>query len=199
MSDPKTLLQMAGAPLDAPALSDSVLVIIDAQNEYVSGAVPLVGMDQALGELKSLLGRVRTAGAPVIHIAHKGAPGGVFDRDANNGQIIDVVAPMGDEAVIEKALPNAFQGTDLHDQIRATGKATVIFTGFMSHMCVSSTMRVALDLGLSSAVAASACTTRDLPDGQGGVVPAAELHRAAMTALSDRFGIVVHNVGDFPD
>ena len=42
---PKTLLQMAGADLDPSALSKSTLLIIDAQNEYRSGGIPLPGVD----------------------------------------------------------------------------------------------------------------------------------------------------------
>ncbi|MBT3172251.1 MAG: cysteine hydrolase, partial [Rhodospirillaceae bacterium] len=47
MSEPKTLLQMAGADLTPNALSESALVLIDCQMEYVSGAVPLPGVADA--------------------------------------------------------------------------------------------------------------------------------------------------------
>lgn len=63
----------------------------------------------------------------------------------------------------------------------------------MTHMCVSSTVRAALDLGYRSTVIASACATRDLPDGLGGVVDAATLHRAALAALGDRFAVIAPN------
>ncbi len=69
----------------------------------------------------------------------------------------------------------------------------MIFAGFMTHMCVSSTIRAAVDLGYGAAVVAEACATRDLPDGQGGVVAVADLHRAELAALADRFAIVVAN------
>ena len=71
---PKTLLQMAGAPAAPSKLSDAVLVVVDAQREYVDGKLPLSGVGQALAEIGKLLARARAAGTPVIHIQHKGKP-----------------------------------------------------------------------------------------------------------------------------
>ena len=90
-----------------------------------------------------------------------------------------------------KHLPNAFAGTDLDATIRATGRKELIVAGFQTHMCVSSTVRAALDLGWRTTVVDAASATRDLPDGNGGVVPAAALHRATLAALADRFAVVV--------
>ena len=45
MTEPKTLLQMAGASLAPPRLSDAVLVVVDAQGEYREGRLPLDGID----------------------------------------------------------------------------------------------------------------------------------------------------------
>ena len=52
-------------------------------------------------------------------------------------------------------------------------------------------VRAAVDLGFGCTVVAGACATRDLPDGQGGVIAAGPLHRAELAALADRFAIVV--------
>jgi nicotinamidase-related amidase len=60
----------------------------------------------------------------------------------------------------------------------------------MTHMCVSSTVRVALDLGYRTTVAESACGTRDLPDGQEGKILADVVHQVALAELADRFAII---------
>lgn len=60
----------------------------------------------------------------------------------------------------------------------------------MTHMCVSSTARAALDLGYRVTVAGDAAATRDLPDPSGGVISADALHRAALAELGDRFAVV---------
>jgi hypothetical protein len=48
-------------------------------------------------------------------------------------------------------------------------------------------------------VIASACATRDLPDGRDGIIPAEVVHRANLAALADRFARVVESVDEIPD
>jgi nicotinamidase-related amidase len=190
MSPAKTLLQLAGADLRPPSLADATLVIIDAQNEYLDGKLALPGAVPALAALARLLGRAREAGAPVVHVQHKGRPGGLFDLEARGGAIIEAAQPVGSEAVLHKPLPNAFAQTELDATLKRLGRSQIVFAGFMTHMCVSSTARAALDLGYKATVAADATATRDLPDPMGGTISADALQRAALAALADRFAIV---------
>ncbi|WP_424814486.1 cysteine hydrolase family protein [Roseococcus sp. YIM B11640] len=190
MTEPKTLLQLAGASLAPPRLADAALVVIDAQGEYREGRLPLEGIDPALEVLSGLLERARAAGALVIHVAHKGRAGGLFDRDAAGGAILAAAAPRAGEVVVEKPLPNAFAQTELAE--RLGGRKELVIVGFQTHMCVSSTARAALDLGYRVTIAADACATRALPDpvtGKG--ISGAEIHRHALAELADRFAIVV--------
>lgn len=199
MSAPKTLLAMAGAPGDAPPLRDCAVVVIDAQREYVDGALPLPGVATALAHIGALLARARAAGAPVVHVRHLGRAGGLFDPDAPRGAIADAAKPAAGETVVGKKLPNAFAGTELHETLAATGKRNIVVCGFMTHMCVSSTVRAALDLGYRSIVPAAATATRDLPDPlTGTTVPAAALQAASLAALSDRFATVVADETSLP-
>ncbi|MCC7272389.1 MAG: cysteine hydrolase [Alphaproteobacteria bacterium] len=188
----KTLMQMAGAsPVPAP-LGESVVVVIDAQQEYVDGRLPLPGAAPALAAIARLLARARAAGTPVIHVAHVGKAGGLFDPDGPGGQIATPARPEPGETVVTKGLPNAFAGTGLQSALRATGRSTLVLAGFMTHMCVSSTARAALDLGWRTTVVADATATRALPDPTGGAdIDAEALQRAALAALSDRFATVV--------
>jgi nicotinamidase-related amidase len=191
MNAPKTLLQMAGAPLEPSRFSESAVIIIDAQNEYVNGKLPLPGVDAALGNISILLKAARAAGAPVIHVQHKGRAGGLFDPGAEAFKLAKQAASESGEAIVEKPLPNAFAQTNLQDVLTKTGKKSLIVAGFMTHMCVSSTVRAALDLSYRTTVVADAAGTRDLPDPTGGpALSAAELHRAALAGLADRFAIV---------
>jgi len=186
----KTLLQMAGADLTPPKLADAAVVLIDAQREYVDGALPLPGAAAALDRIEALLAAARSAGAPVVHVRHKGRPGGLFDHEKTAYQPAPQAAEIAGEAVVDKALPNGFAGTDLKDVLDATGRKRLVFAGFMTHMCVSSTARAALDLGFHATIPADACATRDLPRPNGGVISAADLHEAELAALADRFAIV---------
>jgi nicotinamidase-related amidase len=191
MSEARTLLQMAGVNAGPAKLSDAAVVVIDAQNAYVSGKLPLAGVDAALAQIANLLTAARAAGAPVIHIAQRGRPGGLFDPNGPNFKFAAQAAPRAGEAVVEKPLPNSFAKTDLEAKLHATGKKTLVIAGFMTHMCVSATARSALDHGYSVTVASDAAATRNLPDPLGGPdLPAEQVHRIALAELADRFATV---------
>lgn len=199
MSDPKTLFELAGATLAPHRLADSAVLMIDAQMEYVTGRLPLAGIEAALGEGAALLDAARAKGRPVVHVRHRGRPGGLFDAEGEFFAIAAPVAPRGGEPVVEKAAPNAFAGTDLDAVLKGLDAKTLIVAGFMTHMCVSSTVRAALDLGYGCTVLAPACATRDLPDGSGGIVAAADLHRIELAALADRFAMIANRLDQVAD
>jgi nicotinamidase-related amidase len=189
----KTLLELAGADLAPPKLRDACLILIDLQNEYLDGPVAVPDAAAAIANAAHLLQHARDSGTPIFHIAHRGKASGLFDRAASRGQIAEAVAPLPGESILEKTLPNAFAGTALEAQLKATQRANIILAGLMTHMCVSSTARAALDLGFRTAVAADCCATRALPDGHGGTIDAGTVHKVALAELSDRFAIVVHD------
>jgi nicotinamidase-related amidase len=190
MTAPKTLLELSGADLNPPKLAESCLVLIDIQNEYRAGPLALPDAEPAIALAAKLLARARNSGAAIFHIAHKGRAGSLFDRAADRGAIVAELAPLAGELVIEKELPNAFAGTDLKAQLAASGRKNIVLAGFMTHMCVSSTARAALDLGFRTTIDADSCATRDLPDGRGGTLAARTIHEVALAELSDRFAII---------
>jgi nicotinamidase-related amidase len=190
MATPKTLLELSGADLKPPRLRDAALIMIDLQNEYLAGPIALPDAASAIANAAKLLARARAAGGRIFHIAHKGRPGGLFDRSTERGAIVSALAPLPDEPVIEKGLPNAFAGTDLRALLAATGHNDIVLAGLMTHMCVSSTARAGLDLGFRITVDADSCATRDLPDRRGGTIAAATIHDIALAELSDRFAII---------
>lgn len=147
MAQPKTLQDLAGVASGPPPVSDAALVLIDCQHEYIDGLLPLHDVESALAEGSRVLGFARANDIPVLHIQHRGREGGLFDPTTARFKLAEAVKPAGGERVIEKALPNAFAGTDLQQALEATGRKNLIVAGFMTHMCVSSTVRAALDLG----------------------------------------------------
>ncbi|MGK9167792.1 isochorismatase family protein [Inquilinus limosus] len=196
---PKTLLDHSGVRPEPAALSEAVLVLIDMQREYSDGQLALPGCGPAVEAAAELLARARRLGSPIIHVLNERKPGGLFDPTGPYVAPIAAVAPAAGEVVVKKGLPNAFAGTALAERIAATGRRKLVTVGFMTHMCVDATTRSAVDHGLFSTVVAAACASRDLPDPLGGVRPAAEVHRAALTALADRFAAVVAKGGAVPD
>ncbi len=132
---------------------------------------------------------------PVAHWPAQGKGDGLFGPDSAYFAIAPQVAPARGEAVVGKVVPNALADGVLDARLKELGAANIIVAGFMTHLCVSTTARAALDLGYGCTVLAPACATRDLPDGQGGVVPAEDLHRVEIAALADRFAMIATDVG----
>lgn len=188
-----TMLQMAGAAPTPATMANGVLVIIDAQREYTDGLLPLSGVATAVEALAVLLGKARKAGAPIVHVRHKGSPTGkAFNPTLSGFEIVKQLTPRDGEMIVDKGLPNAFAGTELANHLKASGRKNLIVGGFMTHMCVSATVRSATDHGFMSTVAADTVATRDLPDATGGATVAADaVNRITLAALSDRFAWVV--------
>ena len=76
-------------------------------------------------------------------------------------------------------------------------KAPITLVGFMTHMCVNSTTRMAFNLGYRNTVVAGAAATRTLP-GPTGTVTASVLQNASLAALADLFAVVVRSGADVP-
>ncbi len=192
-NNPSTLLKLAGGQYNQLDWSNCAIVFIDFQNEYVDGVMALGELGTAaIANARLLLDKARSENIPIFHIAHHGEENGnVFDPLSSNVAIVDGLQPIDNEKIITKKHPNAFYDTELNALIQATGKQQIIFAGFMSHMCVSSSVRAAFDLGFDNFVFHDACATRDLPDVKGSAIKAEVVHNAAMAALQDRFACLL--------
>ena len=182
----KTMFQLTGRGYAAANLSNASLLIIDAQNEYLSGPLALSGMDAATANIARLLDAARKARRPVIHIHHLGTVGGMFDPQGERGAFIKGLEPQGDELIIEKRMPNAFNDTGLQKALENLGSLDVIVCGFMSHSSVSTTVRAAKDYGLRCTLVEDACATRDLPTPDG-IISAAQVQKTEMAIMNDNF------------
>ena len=101
------ILDLLGATPENARLSNSVLVIIDAQREYVDGALPLAGINEALVVGGELLQRARAATTPVVHVLHRGG-GPLFDPQGLGFQPAAPLIPQAGEAVVEKTMTQRF-------------------------------------------------------------------------------------------
>jgi nicotinamidase-related amidase len=188
---PKTLLELAGATPAPASLKDATLVVIDAQNEYVSGPIALPGVGPALGAIADLLAAARAAGTPVVHLAHR-ASAGVFVEGTEGAEIAPQASPKDGEPVFKKELPNGFTNPDFKPALEKLGRKNLILTGFMTHMCVDSTARAAVDLGYGVTIVENATASRPLPGAVGKAARSAqEVHDGALAGLADLFAVVV--------
>lgn len=88
--------------------------------------------------------------------------------------------------MIEKLHPGSFTGTDLEDFIKGTGKSKLVLTGYMAHVCVSTTARQAAEKDYDVILAEDAIGDRNIPG-----VDAEDLVRTTLAELADVFGTVV--------
>lgn len=200
MNRPKTLFELAGLSLPPASWQTAVLLLIDHQREYdVGGGLELPEVVGAKKRIGDLLAQARAKGTPVFHVAHHGKPGGLFDPTGSNSAFMTELQPKDGETTVVKSLPNSFAKTELADLLAKAGRKELIVAGFMTHMCVSATVRAAIDNGYFSTVVSEACATRDLPDPCGGAVPADVVHQVALCELADRFAIVVKDASGIRD
>lgn len=176
-----------------PPPRDSVLILVDLQNDYFAGgAFPLDGAEAAIRNAHALLTAWRQRALPVVHIRHETLrPGATFFRPGTPGaHIHPLVAPQDAEPVVLKHFPNSFRGTNLQDHLTAVDAKHLVVAGMMTNMCVDATVRAAFDLGYSVTVAADACAAANLAfDGE--AIPARQVHGAFLAALAMVYGAVV--------
>lgn len=73
----KSFRQLVGQADGTASTSDSALIIIDAQNEYASGALTVTNAAASGKAIASLLEKYRSANGKLVHVLHKvpeGAP-----------------------------------------------------------------------------------------------------------------------------
>ena len=86
---------------------------------------------------------------------------------------------------------SAFIGTDLEERLRAEGAQTVAIVGLTTDHCVSTTVRMAANLGFETWLLEDATATyeRRSPDGE--LIPAETMHRTAIASLHEEFAEVI--------
>lgn len=102
------------------------------------------------------LERSRVAGA---EIGSPGPLGRLLVRGEYGHDFIDELAPASGEIVIDKPGYSAFVNTDLHERLRARAIDTLILSGVSTEVCVSSTLRSAVDLGYLCITVRDACAS----------------------------------------
>jgi len=158
------------------------LLVIDVQNEYFTGALPIT---HPVGHLETIL-RVMDAAAgrvPIVVIQHHFPQPEMpfFQKGAPGWQLHPEVSQRPSDLRIEKTLPGSFTGTVLEAWLRERGIDTVAIAGYMSHMCCDTTARQAVHLGFKSEFLSDATGTLPLSN-SAGQVTAEELHRSILCA-----------------
>jgi nicotinamidase-related amidase len=121
------------------------------------------------------LQRSRRAGA---EIGAQGPMGRLLVRGERGHDFIDALQPRPGELVIDKPGYGAFEGTTLGQALVVRGITTLLLCGITTEVCVSSTLRSAVDRGYRCFTIGDACAAAD-PD----------LHAAALRMIEVEGGI----------
>ncbi|MCA3130829.1 MAG: cysteine hydrolase family protein [Betaproteobacteria bacterium] len=89
----------------------------------------------------------RNRGAPSLRIGDTGPMGRILVAGEPGAAIIDAVAPLPGEIVIDKPGKGAFYATALPELLRHRGISHLVFAGVTTEVCVQTTMREANDRG----------------------------------------------------
>src|SRR4051812_33129605 len=137
----------------------------------------------AEANIARLLAAWRGAGLPVFHAVHDSIDPDSPLRPASPGNAVKPeAAPLPGEPVVRKDVNSAFIGTNLDLLLRRAGIGSLLVAGLTTDHCVSTTIRMAANLGYAVAVAADACATFDRPGPDGARYPAALVHEIALAS-----------------
>ena len=158
------------------------LLVIDVQNEYFTGALPITHphghLQQILAAMDAAAGKI-----PIVVVQHHFAdPTKPFFQKGTPGwELHPEVKSRPYDLLVEKTLPGSFTGTPLEAWLREHAIDTVTIAGYMTHMCCDTTARQAVHLGWTVEFLRDATGTLDLSNA-GGEVTAEELHRSILCA-----------------
>lgn len=168
------------------------LIVIDVQNEYVTGDLPIEFPDvqTSLANIGRAIDAAHAAGVPVVVVQNVApATSPLFARGSVGAALHSVVGSRAHDHFVEKSLPSAFAGTDLADWLAAREIDTLTITGYMTHNCDASTIIHALHAGLAVEFLHDA--TGSVPyDNSAGFASAEEIHRVFSVVLQSRFAAV---------
>lgn len=119
--------------------------------------------------------RSALAGAP---IGACGPLGRLLIRGERGHGIIDELGPAGGEPIVDKPGYCAFYQTDLELLLKARDIRQVILTGVTTEVCVSSTLRGAVERGFDCLAVGDACASGNM-----------DLHRAALAMVEVEGGL----------
>lgn len=169
----------------------TALLLIDMQKGFLGERWPERNNPQAEKNMLLVLDYFRRTGQEIIHICHRSQDStGSFYQETDREFMIGF-EPLDGEAVFEKAVNSAFIRTDLEDYLHQHEIANLVIVGLTLPHCVSTTTRMAGNLGFEVTLLSDATATFALPDLNGELIDPNILHQVHLASLQDEFARVV--------
>lgn len=172
--------------------ANAALLIIDVQRGLDDPKYGRRNNPDAEANIARLLVAWRRAGWPVVHVQHLStSPDSPLRPDSPGVAIKPEAAPIEGEPLIRKRVNGAFIGTNLEPYLRDRGIGSLVVVGLTTDHCVSSTVRLAGDLGFETYVVADATAAFEMESHDGRRFSAEDIHAVALVNLQDEFAAII--------
>lgn len=171
---------------------NAALILVDVQQGHdVRARSAARNNPDAEHNIARLLDHWRADGRPLFHIQHHSTePDSPLRPDRPGVAFKPEAQPLPGEPVIQKSVNSAFIGTDLAERLQELAIGTVVICGLVTPHCVSTTARMAANLGFQTYVVDDATAAFDVIAHTGERLPAEQVHRVALANLHDEFATI---------
>jgi nicotinamidase-related amidase len=170
----------------------AALLVIDVQRGLDHPKYGRRSTPEAEANIARLLAAWRAAGWPVVHVQHLStSPDSPLRPELPGVEIKPEAAPLEGEPLFQKHVNAAFVGTGLEGFLRDNGITSVVVVGLTTDHCVSSTARLAGDLGFETYVVADATAAFEGVGYDGRRFSAEDVHAVALLHLQGEFATIL--------
>lgn len=167
------------------------LLMIDVQKGLDDPVWGARNNPRAERQMAALLDAWRRERWPVLHVQHMSTGAGSPLRPELPGNAFKPEAvPQEGEPVFRKTVNSAFIGTGLEAHLRREGIRSLVIAGLTTDHCVSTTVRMAANLGFDVVVVEDATATFERTGPDGTHHSAEQMHRLALASLHGEFAQV---------
>lgn len=171
--------------------ANAALIVIDVQQGFLDPRWGRRNNPQAERNIAALLAAWRQAQRPLFHVRHGSRSAqGAFFPDTPGHAFKPEAMPLPGETIVPKDVNSAFIGTDLEARLRSAGIVTVVLCGLTTDHCVSTTTRMAGNLGFDAILVEDACATHERAGPDGTWFSAEQMHATAVASLHGEFARV---------
>jgi len=176
-----------------PKLSpDAALILVDIQTGFDDPTWGPRNNPDAEVNAGILLQSWRILGRPVFHIQHASRLENSPLNPARDGfRFKSIVQPTPTEPVLTKCVNSGFIGTNLESELRSRGVSQVVIAGLTTPHCISTTTRMAGNLGFETYLVSDATAAFALTGPDGVRHDAETIHRVSLATLHEEFAEIV--------